>query len=122
MSKSPSAPPASSYQTALPGPSDPPILTAYAVPPPSSSETENFISTTTHSTRRYDASDEDCGSQAVSGLLNLCWIVFGGGIPVAVLYLVGGLLFCASIIGIPCGLQVRGARSHKTLAHYTTTP
>jgi len=42
----------------------------------------------------------------LSMLLNVVWIVFGGGIPVAVLYLLGGILFCISIIGFPCGLQL----------------
>jgi uncharacterized membrane protein YccF (DUF307 family) len=38
-------------------------------------------------------------------LLNLLWIVFGGGLVLFLEYLLGGLLLCLTIIGIPFGLQ-----------------
>jgi len=37
-------------------------------------------------------------------LLNLLWIVFGGFI-IALEYLLGGLLLCLTVIGIPFGVQ-----------------
>lgn len=36
---------------------------------------------------------------------NLLWIVLGGGIFVFFFYLVGGLVFCLTVVGIPFGLQ-----------------
>jgi uncharacterized membrane protein YccF (DUF307 family) len=38
-------------------------------------------------------------------LLNLLWIVLGGGIVIWLEYLLGGLLLCLTIIGIPFGVQ-----------------
>ena len=38
-------------------------------------------------------------------LLNLLWIVFGGGFVLWLEYLLGGLILCLTIIGIPFGLQ-----------------
>jgi uncharacterized membrane protein YccF (DUF307 family) len=38
-------------------------------------------------------------------LLNLLWIVFGGGFVLFLEYLLGGLILCLTIIGIPFGLQ-----------------
>ncbi|OJH33744.1 YccF domain-containing protein [Cystobacter ferrugineus] len=38
-------------------------------------------------------------------LLNLLWVVFGGGIIIALEYLLGGLLLCLTIVGIPFGVQ-----------------
>lgn len=38
-------------------------------------------------------------------LLNLLWIVFGGGIVIFVEYIIGGLLLCLTVVGIPFGLQ-----------------
>jgi uncharacterized membrane protein YccF (DUF307 family) len=38
-------------------------------------------------------------------LLNLLWIVFGGGFLIALEYLIGGLLLCLTVIGIPFGVQ-----------------
>ena len=37
-------------------------------------------------------------------LLNIIWVVFGGFL-VALEYLVGGLLLCLTVVGIPFGLQ-----------------
>ena len=37
-------------------------------------------------------------------LLNIVWLVFGGFI-VVIAYLLGGLLLCVTIIGIPFGIQ-----------------
>ncbi len=37
--------------------------------------------------------------------LNILWMILGGGIWVAFLYLLGGALLCATIIGIPFGVQ-----------------
>jgi uncharacterized membrane protein YccF (DUF307 family) len=38
-------------------------------------------------------------------LLNLLWIVFGGGLVLWLEYLLGGLILCLTIIGIPFGVQ-----------------
>jgi len=42
----------------------------------------------------------------MSLLGNLLWIVLGGGIIVSALYLVGGIVLCCTIVGIPFGLQL----------------
>ncbi|RGX54208.1 MULTISPECIES: YccF domain-containing protein [Anaerotruncus] len=44
------------------------------------------------------------GGGAVSLLLNILWLIFGG-IPLAVGSAVNGCLFCITIIGIPFGKQ-----------------
>jgi uncharacterized membrane protein YccF (DUF307 family) len=36
---------------------------------------------------------------------NVLWIILGGGIFIFLEYLIGGLLLCLTIIGIPFGLQ-----------------
>lgn len=36
---------------------------------------------------------------------NILWIVLGGGIFIFLEYLIGGLLLCFTIIGIPFGIQ-----------------
>lgn len=41
----------------------------------------------------------------MSLLLNLLWIVLGGGLAIALEYLVFGLLLCLTVVGIPFGLQ-----------------
>ncbi len=41
----------------------------------------------------------------MSLLLNLLWIVFGGGLVICLEYLIGGLLLCLTIVGIPFGVQ-----------------
>ncbi len=41
----------------------------------------------------------------MSLLGNVLWIVFGGGLVICIEYLVGGLLLCLTIVGIPFGLQ-----------------
>jgi uncharacterized membrane protein YccF (DUF307 family) len=38
-------------------------------------------------------------------LLNLLWITLGGGFLVWIEYLLGGLLLCLTIVGIPFGVQ-----------------
>jgi uncharacterized membrane protein YccF (DUF307 family) len=38
-------------------------------------------------------------------LLNLLWIIFGGGLVLWIEYVLGGLLLCLTVIGIPFGLQ-----------------
>jgi uncharacterized membrane protein YccF (DUF307 family) len=38
-------------------------------------------------------------------LLNILWIVLGGGFVIFVEYLIGGLLLCLTIVGIPFGVQ-----------------
>lgn len=38
-------------------------------------------------------------------LLNLLWIVLGGGFVLWLEYVLGGLLLCLTIIGIPFGVQ-----------------
>ena len=41
----------------------------------------------------------------MSTIGNLLWIILGGGIFLLLEYLVGGVLLCLTIIGIPFGLQ-----------------
>ncbi|MBW7876867.1 MAG: YccF domain-containing protein [Candidatus Cloacimonetes bacterium] len=41
----------------------------------------------------------------MSLLGNILWIIFGGGFLIALQYLLGGLILCITIIGIPFGLQ-----------------
>ena len=38
-------------------------------------------------------------------VLNVLWIIFGGGIIIAFEYLIAGLLLCVTVVGIPFGLQ-----------------
>lgn len=38
-------------------------------------------------------------------LLNVLWIIVGGGLITAVEYALGGLLLCLTVVGIPFGLQ-----------------
>ena len=38
-------------------------------------------------------------------LLNLLWIVLGGGFVIWLEYAIGGLILCATIVGIPFGVQ-----------------
>jgi uncharacterized membrane protein YccF (DUF307 family) len=38
-------------------------------------------------------------------LLNVLWIFFGGGLIIWLEYLIGGLLLCLTVVGIPFGLQ-----------------
>lgn len=38
-------------------------------------------------------------------VLNLLWIVFGGGLLLWLEYIIGGLILCLTIIGIPFGIQ-----------------
>lgn len=38
-------------------------------------------------------------------LLNILWIVLGGGFVIWLEYLIGGLLLCLTIVGIPFGVQ-----------------
>jgi uncharacterized membrane protein YccF (DUF307 family) len=38
-------------------------------------------------------------------LLNLVWMVAGGGLVIALEYLLGGLVLCLTVVGIPFGLQ-----------------
>jgi uncharacterized membrane protein YccF (DUF307 family) len=38
-------------------------------------------------------------------LLNLLWVIFGGGLVIFLEYLLAGLLLCITILGIPFGLQ-----------------
>ncbi|MBZ4333476.1 MULTISPECIES: YccF domain-containing protein [unclassified Corallococcus] len=38
-------------------------------------------------------------------LLNLLWIIFGGGLVLCLEYLLGGLLLCLTLVGIPFGVQ-----------------
>ena len=39
-------------------------------------------------------------------ILNLVWAVLGGGVLVFLFYMIGGLVLCATIIGIPFGVQL----------------
>lgn len=38
-------------------------------------------------------------------ILNVLWVIFGGGFIIFLEYLLGGLLLCLTIVGIPFGLQ-----------------
>lgn len=38
-------------------------------------------------------------------LLNVLWIVLGGGFVIWLEYTIGGLLLCLTVVGIPFGLQ-----------------
>ena len=38
-------------------------------------------------------------------LLNLLWAVFGGGLLIFIEYALAGLLLCATVVGIPFGVQ-----------------
>src|SRR3954471_2897109 len=41
----------------------------------------------------------------LSFLLNVLWIIFGGGLVLCLEYALAGLLLCLTIVGIPFGLQ-----------------
>jgi uncharacterized membrane protein YccF (DUF307 family) len=41
----------------------------------------------------------------MSFVLNILWIVFGGGLVLALEYALAGLILCLTIVGIPFGLQ-----------------
>ena len=41
----------------------------------------------------------------MSLLLNLLWIIFGGGFLIWLEYLLAGVLLCLTVVGIPFGLQ-----------------
>ena len=41
----------------------------------------------------------------VKFLGNLAWLILGGGLVIAVEYALGGLVLCATIVGLPFGLQ-----------------
>ncbi|GMH57414.1 hypothetical protein TrST_g9624 [Triparma strigata] len=95
MSKAPNAPPPPVNPYA-------PVVNAYAVGD-DDDERRHLITETTRVS--YD-NEEDCAITFMSALLNVAWIVLGGGITISILYFVAGLLFCVSIVGIPCGLQL----------------
>ena len=38
-------------------------------------------------------------------LLNVLWIIFGGGFLIWLEYMIGGLILCLTIVGIPFGVQ-----------------
>jgi uncharacterized membrane protein YccF (DUF307 family) len=37
---------------------------------------------------------------------NLIWMIFGGGLILFIIYFIGGILICMTIIGIPFGIQL----------------
>src|SRR5438045_9642483 len=41
----------------------------------------------------------------LSFLLNILWIIFGGGLVLCLEYLLAGCLLCLTIVGIPFGIQ-----------------
>jgi uncharacterized membrane protein YccF (DUF307 family) len=41
----------------------------------------------------------------MSFLLNILWVVFGGGLVLCLEYLLAGVILCLTIVGIPFGLQ-----------------
>lgn len=38
-------------------------------------------------------------------ILNILWAIIGGGLVTALEYVIGGLVLCATIVGIPFGVQ-----------------
>ena len=38
-------------------------------------------------------------------ILNVLWVIFGGGFIIWLEYLLGGLLLCLTVVGIPFGVQ-----------------
>lgn len=38
-------------------------------------------------------------------LLNVLWVIFGGGLAIALEYLLFGALLCITVVGIPFGMQ-----------------
>jgi len=42
----------------------------------------------------------------VSFIGNLLWIVLGGGILIALCYLIGGIVLCLTVVGIPFGVEL----------------
>ena len=38
-------------------------------------------------------------------VLNLLWVVFGGGLVIWLEYMLGALLLCLTVVGIPFGMQ-----------------
>jgi uncharacterized membrane protein YccF (DUF307 family) len=38
-------------------------------------------------------------------VLNILWAILGGGILICLQYLIGGLLLCLTVVGIPFGVQ-----------------
>jgi uncharacterized membrane protein YccF (DUF307 family) len=38
-------------------------------------------------------------------ILNLLWAIFGGGFIIFIEYVLGGLLLCLTVVGIPFGMQ-----------------
>ena len=38
-------------------------------------------------------------------ILNLLWIILGGGFIIWLEYMIGGLILCLTIVGIPFGMQ-----------------
>jgi uncharacterized membrane protein YccF (DUF307 family) len=57
----------------------------------------------TRSRTRY--SGDAGGPDQMRMLLNLLWIVLGGGFLIWLEYVIGGLLLCLTIVGIPFGVQ-----------------
>jgi uncharacterized membrane protein YccF (DUF307 family) len=37
--------------------------------------------------------------------LNLLWVIFGGGLVIWLEYVLGGLILCLTVVGIPFGVQ-----------------
>lgn len=44
-------------------------------------------------------------TRRMSLLLNILWIILGGGLLIALEYLLAGLLLCVTVVGIPFGVQ-----------------
>lgn len=38
-------------------------------------------------------------------ILNILWVIFGGGFIIWLEYMLGGLLLCLTVVGIPFGVQ-----------------
>jgi len=49
-------------------------------------------------------------------LLNILWAIFGGGLVIFLQYVLGGLLLCLTIVGIPFAFQ------HLKLAFLALAP
>jgi uncharacterized membrane protein YccF (DUF307 family) len=79
------------------------------------SQRRNFISASDQASWFYYSADDvpfdniqrkgDNTMPLIRLVLNILWFFLGGGIFIALGYLIGGIALCLTIIGIPLGLQ-----------------
>ena len=74
-----------------------------AVPAEPMRESTPLVQTTTTTVSYQRQSDVHA---AVDWTGNVLWILIGGGIIIALAYYLFALVFCVTIVGIPCGLQL----------------